>query len=422
MGLETLNPLMSLVWNFTAAIARIAWWASIALLATALCLEGVARLLGQKPQSIAAGLSATVPDGYAGWQLRPNVTTGVDWAATNSRGLHDRRELQLKPDPGVFRVAVQGSSVTYGPGLYLKDTLPMQLENLLNQRGHSAEVLNFGVHGYNLLNVLGQSVAYTLQHEPHAVVLVLDLQVSYPVEPTMIHRKPVEPAGVKQLSVIDSWLKRWSESSVLLTWLDFPMGLRRPVDALGLRLNSVQGGKFESLGSPKANAGQSSTVTVADTKGLLKDETPLSQRPQVRSRRLRSLLAAVLAAYRESGIGIVVVPPFGPYYAEVDENLARFSLQMIANYSEEYGGLRQALVGELGRITNDIQQVGRRYGAVVLNLDSVNRQMTLGTSDLVSPDGIHPTPAGYRFLAGQIADSLSGLPRPARQASQDRLE
>lgn len=398
---------LPLAWQLVAQLSQFLWWAFLFVTATGLLVEVAARLLRQKPQMIVETLSATVPDPYAGWQLRPSVQTGPEWIITNSRGLHDLREIPLKPDGKHLRVAVQGSSVVYGPGTNLKDTLSVQLERALTERGMSAEVLNFGVHGYNLLNVLGQAAAYTVQYEPRAVVLMLDLQVSYPAEPSPAPAMTLENSTVKQLSTLEGWLKRGSQHSVVLTWVDSPSKLRQALAVSPLPLKSsgerVSGARdLATPPTPHEAVRLRSSAARAPA-----DVSPASPPGAVgRSRRLRSILAAIVTTYREAGIAVVLVPPFGPYYAETDSNLAGFSLAMIANHQQEYGSFRLALEGELARITSDIQEVGSRYDAVVLNLDDVNRRMTLATSDHISSDGIHPTPSGYQFLAGRIADSL----------------
>ncbi len=415
------SPLRSqglpLAWQLVAQLSQFLWWAFLFVTATGLFIEVAARLLRQKPQTIVETLSATVPDPYAGWQLRPSVQTGPEWIITNSRGLHDLREIPLKPDGKDLRVAVQGSSVVYGPGTNLKDTVSLQLERALTNQGMNAEVLNFGVHGYNLLNVLGQAAAYTVQYEPRAVVLMLDFQVSYPAEPSPAPVMSLESSAVKQLSTLEGWLKRGSQHSVVLTWLDSPSRLRQALAVAPLPLKT-SGKSISDAREPGAPATPHEAARPKNTAAVRAspDVRPASPPGAVaRSRRLRSILAAIVATYREAGIAVVLVPPFGPYYAETDSNLARFSLAMIANHQQEYGSFRLALEGELARITGDIQEIGARYDAIVLNLDDVNRQMTLATSDYISSDGIHPTPAGYRFLARQIADSLLDHLRPAQQ-------
>jgi lysophospholipase L1-like esterase len=68
---------------------------------------------------------------------------------TNSFGMRDR-EFNLTKMPGVLRIAAIGDSYTFGWGVNLSDSWPKQLEKKLNDNGIKAEVLNFGVPGYNL--------------------------------------------------------------------------------------------------------------------------------------------------------------------------------------------------------------------------------------------------------------------------------
>jgi hypothetical protein len=82
-------------------------------------------------------------------------------------------EYDLRPAPGTHRVAVLGDSETFGASLREEDTLPGQLESVLNA-GDTAttyEVLNFGFPGYGTLQEERILRNRALGHAPETVVL-----------------------------------------------------------------------------------------------------------------------------------------------------------------------------------------------------------------------------------------------------------
>jgi len=76
------------------------------------------------------------------------VGSGADRLTKN--GLHDRFYAKEK-SPGVFRIAMIGDSFMYGTTVTLENTLPKQLEALLNRDSSCpVEVINFGMPGLKL--------------------------------------------------------------------------------------------------------------------------------------------------------------------------------------------------------------------------------------------------------------------------------
>src|SRR5258706_7162849 len=108
----------------------------------ALVLLGLAeialRAIGEKPQDLAvAGLSATIADGWTDWPMRPEAHAR-EYVVTNAYGMHEDREVTLAKPAGVRRIAMVGSSVTWGPGLPLEDTIPRSAERELKKAGCNA--------------------------------------------------------------------------------------------------------------------------------------------------------------------------------------------------------------------------------------------------------------------------------------------
>jgi hypothetical protein len=80
-----------------------------------------------------------------GWELKPNIRTPE--LNSNSKGLRGTREYLFEPPAGVRRVLCIGDSFMFGENLSDEQTLPAQLETLLNRNGRW-EVLNLADHGY----------------------------------------------------------------------------------------------------------------------------------------------------------------------------------------------------------------------------------------------------------------------------------
>jgi hypothetical protein len=80
-----------------------------------------------------------------GWELKPNVRS--EDLTSNSMGLRGRREYDLEQPLDSRRILCVGDSFIFGQNLTDEQTMPTQLETILDRHGNW-EVLNLGVHGY----------------------------------------------------------------------------------------------------------------------------------------------------------------------------------------------------------------------------------------------------------------------------------
>lgn len=86
---------------------------------------------------------------------------------------------------GAPRIAMLGDSFTYGYGVRQLETVPAYLEQQLRAHGRpAAEVLNFGVPGYQIEDMLAQWRAFARRWQPDLVLVYLasgpeDLQRSW---------------------------------------------------------------------------------------------------------------------------------------------------------------------------------------------------------------------------------------------------
>jgi lysophospholipase L1-like esterase len=119
-------------------------------------------------------LDTLVQEEPIGYRNRPGLEGRFYGApvAINARGMRDR-EVGAKP-PGEFRVLVLGDSVPFGIGVRVEDSLPRQLERILQAREPAKRIrtLNLGVPSYNTEQELIQLRTLGLSLEPDVAILV----------------------------------------------------------------------------------------------------------------------------------------------------------------------------------------------------------------------------------------------------------
>ncbi|GAG21823.1 unnamed protein product, partial [marine sediment metagenome] len=90
-----------------------------------------------------------VIDGRLFWKLHPSKVCGV-----NKDGYRGVRIDPAAPKDKL-RIAAFGDSSTYGLGVVVPDEVyPAKLGRILNERGLPSEVMNFGVPGYTIVQVV----------------------------------------------------------------------------------------------------------------------------------------------------------------------------------------------------------------------------------------------------------------------------
>ena len=71
---------------------------------------------------------------------------------------------------GELRIALIGDSVAFGNGIAWEDTLGVMLEEEFAKQGRPAQVLNFGVPGYNIGKIVANLEGAVLKEEPTHVI------------------------------------------------------------------------------------------------------------------------------------------------------------------------------------------------------------------------------------------------------------
>jgi hypothetical protein len=118
------------------------------------------------------------PEPRFGYRMRPGLdfvfaSPYHGYAArvrTNARGLRDD-EIAVPKPPGVFRILLLGDSMTAGLEVERGRTFEAICEERLRVRG-PVEVVNAGVRGYNLDNIIGFFENEGVSFEPDVVVYV----------------------------------------------------------------------------------------------------------------------------------------------------------------------------------------------------------------------------------------------------------
>lgn len=137
------------------------------VLVTLLAAEAAVRLLdlGPRFQVVYRELFQLSENPALRYELRPGAPT------VNAAGFRGR-EVPREKAPGVFRIAAIGDSVTFGPPASAATPWPRQLEALLASAGGAVrfEVLNFGVTGYDVLQVAERLSTLGMSYDPDLIV------------------------------------------------------------------------------------------------------------------------------------------------------------------------------------------------------------------------------------------------------------
>jgi len=108
-------------------------------------------------------------------ELRYELVPGSQYlgGAINADGMRDR-DYPVEKSAGVFRIACLGDSICFGYDVKADETIAGRLEEYLNRYytsdGWSFEVLNFGVTGYNITQVVENLRLRALKYDPDLII------------------------------------------------------------------------------------------------------------------------------------------------------------------------------------------------------------------------------------------------------------
>ncbi|RJQ53934.1 MAG: SGNH/GDSL hydrolase family protein [Nitrospiraceae bacterium] len=104
-----------------------------------------------------------VGDAFINYRIKPNqnISPGKGWFHTDGREVHINslslrgQEIQQKPRPGTFRIAVLGGSAVYDIWVPDNQTFTYKLQEMLHKKtGKEIEVINCGVPGWSTVHSL----------------------------------------------------------------------------------------------------------------------------------------------------------------------------------------------------------------------------------------------------------------------------
>lgn len=136
---------------------------AVILAITLLLLEGVLRLLGLADPVLYAA------DEHAGYRLRPDqhVTILGNEITINRWGVRDPRALE-NTNPGTRRILVLGDSVTWGG---IREKQENLFTSVAESRLEDAEVINCGVNGYSVTQMIALYRYNLTSHAPDLIVI-----------------------------------------------------------------------------------------------------------------------------------------------------------------------------------------------------------------------------------------------------------
>ncbi len=349
-------------------------------------------------------------------RLLPNVSTRVRGVelTTNSLGLRDR-EIEPGKPAGVFRILMLGDSFTEGGGLTLEQTVPKQVEAMLDAARcrPGVEVINGGVSSYSpiLEYLFLEHVGLAL--DPNLVVLNFDM--------TDVHDDVVR-TGLARLDAKGLPLAvpsdRRKETALLLPPLPKPAFLRflDPVEALLNRSRLYQSARTASWGQALFGSLTLTPERIAelglvghpqyDIEGVTRSgDFPAQDAAWRLTERYISAIRALAQA--QGRLFAVVVYPHA---------------QQVSAAASPGGRRRHGLTPGLHRSERPFQilaDLGRREGFPVIDLLHLFRERETREGPLFRADDIHHTPAGARVFAEGVVSGLlrDGLLRCERPAS-----
>lgn len=368
---------------------------SLAVLAAclALCgaLELVLRAVGFEPRpaadpiviwnvaedralGVGGGLHRFVPRQL--WEPRPGAWIPSSWApdgeSVNADAFRGPRRERAKP-AGVLRIATLGDSSTFGYGVPYASTYSARLEAELAEAGVRAEVLDFGVIGFTLLQGIERYADRVRAFQPDVVVAAFGSINDHLLAQGLPDAEKIaafarEPSGLAALGAAAR------EHSRLVQWcaggLDALRGAREEAPPVGLAQDEL-----------------------APHVGEVDLEQRLQGRRRVSLDEFRAALARFSELVRADGASLVVFSlPRRPG--------VEFNSPVLRQYSQA--------IEEHARASGDVLCDGRADFRAY-------RQVEHGDPSLFFLDGddVHPSPRGHRRLARALAAAVLAA-RPAR--------
>lgn len=274
---------------------------------------------------------------------------------SNSLGYRDREHPVAKP-AGVFRIAVLGDSIAAGYRVArTEDTFPALLEAALRRDGLNAEVLNFGVTGYNTSQEVETLRTRALRFDPDLVILAYCHNDRRPPDVRILQALRDSQGGRSVVPV--------GEVSRVLVWSALYRFVR-------YGLLDARPGEDDPGSEPAAAPGDPHGVKAGDT--------------------VEPALRELAGLSRQHGFEVLLA--VFPYLPKPFEE----------KHAREHAWLAER---------------ARELGFHHLDLRPAFRACREGTREKIGFDRYHPTPAGHRCAARALEEAVRGIARahPARR-------
>lgn len=307
------------------------------------------------------------------YELRPGARDGKH--RINSAGFRDD-ETPLEKSPGTIRIAAIGDSLTNGSGGPRESSYPEQLESMLNAGTGSAgvrfEVLNFGVPGYNIGQIVERLRVLGLSYQPDVILYgyALNDPQAFSIEAEALRtlrEESARSANAESAHIVGRWIAHSRLYQLTRQWMN------RRANLAALRAQMPNDPAYEAARSGDRVAYFRSIHTQGESAASLARG-----------------LDALAGLARERGIPVLVVifPLFGTESGAGPEALADVH-QLVATAAAD-------------------------RGFAVLDLLPVYTQATRAFGTDMNLDFMHPDALGNRVAATAIRSrlcALSWLPR-----------
>ncbi len=280
--------------------------------------------------------------------------------ASNSLGFRDREHAIAKP-PGVYRIVVLGDSIA--AGLHVErnqDIFPPILEQLLQQRGLRAEVINLAVSGYNTQQEVELLRERGLQYHPDLVLVAYTMSSREHLDGDIL--KTLLEAERRQTGISGARVDSWLVKSALYRFVRFRVlaARRRPALAGAAGVAGDGTGAGTAAAGPQHYLDLVSADTVAQYFAVLKQ---LAQQDRFQ------VMIAVFPRFVRS---------FGYY--------------------------------PFGRQHEYVRRLAQENGFALVDLLVPFSDCRKASVEPISTDNFHPSPYGHRCAAAAIAGAVLALP------------
>ncbi len=348
-----------------------------------LAAELLVRAVGAAPKvyAIRKGRFQLSHNPRIGYEPVPLVYNGRDLSfydylgASNSLGFRDREHAVAKPK-GVYRIVVLGDSIA--AGLHVErneDVFPPILEQLLNQAGLRAEVINLAVSGYNTQQEVEMLRDKGLRYRPDLVLVAYTMSSREHLDGDIL--KTLLEAEQRQGGVSSARVGSWLVKSALYRFVRFRvLAARRPAAAAAPA--PARPGPTGAGTDGAARAGG------ADADG------------------------AAAGSGAQHYLDLVSADTVAPYFGVLRQLSRQQGFQVMVAVFPRF--VRSFGYYTFGRQHQFVRDLAKENGFALVDLLVPFSDCRKASAEPISSDYFHPTPYGHRCAAAAIARAVLALP------------